>query len=71
MALDASVSRRHIIHFRRIQDVGARWMRYMLAPWPVAALATYVPFCDLLGVNIIIDGVAAIARWTGRPLHIV
>ena len=43
----------------------------MFAARSVAALATYIPFRDLLGLDVVTDGVAAVAGGTGGPLHIV
>src|SRR6266404_1429996 len=43
----------------------------MLAARTVAPLAAYVPLRHLLGVNIVIDGMAAVARRRRGPLHII
>src|ERR1700687_2087092 len=43
----------------------------MSAPWTMAALAAYVPFRPLLRLNIVIDGMAAIAGGAGGALHVV
>ena len=37
----------------------------------MAPFAADVPFGDLFGVNVVADGVAAVARWAGRALHVV
>ena len=42
----------------------------MLATGTVAAFAADVPFGDLLGVDVVVDGVAAIAGRVGRALEI-
>ncbi len=63
MALDASVIGFHIVHARGMGDV--------LAARTVATLATHVPLDDLLGVNVVVDGVAAITGRTGGSLHVV
>src|SRR5260221_10528864 len=71
MALNTSVVGPHVIHTRGIQGVSARRMLHMLASRPVAPFAAYVPLRHLFGVDVVIDGVAAIACRTRRPLHIV
>src|ERR1700719_1906689 len=71
MALDASVIGFHIVHARGIEDVAARGMFNMVAAGSVAALAADVPLQDLFGMNVVVDGVAAIACGAGGTLHIV
>src|ERR1700676_4169521 len=71
MALDARVRGLDVVHSARIQDVAARSMLDMLAPRAMAALAAYVPFRHLLGLNVVVDGMAAIAGGASGPLHIV
>ena len=43
----------------------------MFAPGSVAALAANIPFGDLMGVNVVVDGVAPVAERTGRALAVV
>src|SRR6266478_695399 len=71
MALDASVIGFHIVHARGIENVAARGMFNMVAAGSVAAPAADVPLQDLLGMNVVVDGVAAIAGGAGGTLHIV
>src|ERR1700724_972501 len=71
MALDASIVRRNVIHSRRIENVSAHWMLYVLAARPVALFATHVPLCHLFGLDVVVDGVASIAGRARRPLHII
>src|SRR5260370_17381328 len=71
MALNASVVGLDIFHARGIQNIAARGMLGVLAAGTVAALATHVPLDDLLGVDVVADGMAPIAGGAGRPLHIV
>src|SRR6266404_6141791 len=71
MALNTSVVGPHVIHTRGIQGVSARRMLHVLASRPVAPFATYVPLRYLFGVDVVIDGVAAVACRTRGPLHIV
>ena len=71
MALDAGVAGLNVIHVRWVQNVNARWMRYVLASGAVAAFAAHVPFRDLLGVDVVADRMAAIAGGAGGPLHVV
>src|SRR5258708_8602091 len=46
-------------------------MRHVLAAGAVAAFAADVPLGDFFGVDIVADGVAAVAGGAGGPLHIV
>lgn len=55
MALDARIARCDVIHVRWISDIGARRIRGMFAARSVAALATYIPFGDLLSVDVVAD----------------
>src|SRR5712664_729019 len=71
MALDAGVIGLHIVHARGIQNVAARGMGDVLAAWTMATFAAYVPLQDHFSVNVVVDGVAAIARGAGRALHVV
>ena len=71
MALDACIARRDVIHVRWISDIGARRIRGMFAARSVAALATYIPFGDLLGVDVVPDRMAAVAQRASRAVHIV
>src|SRR6266478_1908414 len=71
MALDASVTGFHIVHARGIENVAARGMFNMVAAGSVAALAADVPLQDLFGMNVVVDGVAAITCGAGGTLHIV
>src|ERR1700756_1095060 len=71
MALDAGIIGRDSVRLRRIDDVAASGMRHMLAPRSVAALTPDIPFRNLLGLNVVAHGVAAIAGWTCGPLPVV
>ena len=61
MTLDAGIVTGHAVHFRRIQNVAARGMRHMLAARSVAALTADVPLSDLLGLDVVVDGMASVA----------
>ena len=71
MTLNACVVCRYVIQLSRIEDVAECGMRDMFAPGTVAPFAADVPLCHLLRVDVEVDGVAAIARGTGRPLHVI
>ena len=71
MALDASIIGRHGVHLRRIDDVAASGMGHMLASRSVAALTPDIPFRDLLGLDVVVHRVAAIAGWPRGSLHVV
>src|SRR5579864_475534 len=43
----------------------------VLASRTVAALAAYVPFGDLLSVDVVVDRMAAVAGGAGGPFHVV
>src|SRR5258705_13252394 len=51
--------------------MSALWMRQVLAAGAVAEFAADVPLGDFFGVDIVADGVAAVAGGAGGPLHIV
>ena len=71
MALNTGVVGANVVHTGRIQSVAARWMRDVLAPGTVATFAAYIPLRHLLGLDVVADGVTAVAGGTGGPLHIV
>src|SRR5258708_40065249 len=71
MGMNASVVGLDVFRARRIQNIAARGMLGVLASWTVAALAAHVPLDDLLGMDVVVDGMAAIAGGAGRPLHVV
>src|SRR5271163_1792655 len=71
MALDAAVGCLNVTHSCWIQNVAASGMRDMLAAGAVAFLAANVPFCDLLGANVVVHGMAAVASGTSGSLHVV
>src|SRR6267143_1418485 len=71
MALDASVIGLHVVHARGIENVAARGMGDVLAARTVATFAADVPLNDLFRVNVVVDGVAAVARGAGGSLHVV
>ena len=53
MALNTDVSRSYVIQFCWIQNVVSGGMRHVLAAGAMAAFATYIPFGDLLGPNVV------------------
>src|SRR5580692_460598 len=71
MALNAGVAGRQRIHLRGIQDIALRGVGDVFAARSVASLAAYVPLRNLLRMDVIADGVAAIAGRAGRTLHVV
>src|SRR5579859_6429591 len=71
VALNAGVTGCNVVHVRGVQDVAARWMIGVFAAWPVTAFASHVPFGDLLGMDVVVNGMAAVARGAGWALHIV
>src|SRR6266700_5491512 len=71
MALDAGVTRADIIHARRVQNIAACRVIDMCAPGTVTALAADIPFRYLLGLNVVVHRVAAVASWPRGPLHVV
>ena len=42
----------------------------MLTSRPMALFAAYIPFRHFFGFHVVIDGVAAIAGWSSRPVGI-
>ena len=71
MALNAGVGGGNRIHLRRINDVIASGMCSVFCAGAVTTFAAYVPFGDLLAMNVIAHGVTSIAGWTGWALHVV
>jgi hypothetical protein len=71
MALDTGIARSNIVHLCWIENIVPRWMGNVLAAGAMAPVAADVPFRDLLGVEVVVNGVAAIASWPCRPLHVV
>ena len=71
MALDAGVVGVDVVEAARIDDGLARPPLDVLAPWPMAAFATHVPFGDRLGMDVVVDRVATIAKRAGRALEVV
>ncbi len=71
VALDAGVIGLDGIHARGIENVSPSGVLDVFAAGAVAALAADVPFGNLFGVDVIADGVAAIAGGAGGALHVV
>ena len=71
MALDAGVVGVDVVEAARIDDGLACPPLDVLAPWPMAAFATHVPFGDRLGMDVVVDRVATIAKRAGRALEVV
>src|SRR5262252_6020811 len=70
MALNARVVCPHEIELRRIDDVRGAGLPDVLAAWPVATLATDIPFRRRLRLRVVIDGVAAVAQRSGRAAFV-
>ena len=70
MALDADIICADKVELLRIYDIGWRSVGYVGAAWAVALFAPDIPLRDLLGVNVIVDGVAAVAGWSGGAIEI-
>jgi len=71
MALNAGIGGGNRIHLRWINDVAASGMCSVFSAGAVTTFAAYIPFGDLLGMNVIANGVTPIAGWTGWALHVV
>jgi len=65
VALDAGVAGIHVIHSGGIHHVFARRVRRVFAAGTVAAFAADVPLNYLLGVNVVVNRVAAVAEGPG------
>ena len=61
VASNTSVARGDVVHLRRIEDVRSQGMRDVFAARAVAAFASDVPLGDLFGMNVVADGVTAVA----------
>src|SRR3954451_451710 len=71
MALYADVIRLHEIKAGRIDDIGARRLSGVRRSGTVTLLASHIPLSDGPGPDVIVHGMAAIAKGAGWPLHIV
>ena len=71
VTLDARVVRADEIELRRIDDVRGGGLGDMLAARAVASLAADIPLGDRVGLHVVVDGMAAVAQRSGRPLHVV
>src|SRR5215469_15141575 len=54
-----------------VENVDSCWMLCVLTAWPVASFAAYIPFRNLLGVDVIPHRMASVACRTSWPLHVV
>src|SRR5580704_12124999 len=71
VTLDAGVAGVHVVEAGRVEDGARHRALDMRAAWPVAFLATDIPFAYLLGSNVVVDRMTAVAQRAGRPLEIV
>src|SRR6185437_4076990 len=65
VALNAGVIAAHIVQPRRIHNIRARGLRHMSAPGPMTLLAAHIPLSHLLGSDVVVHAVAAVAERTG------
>ena len=70
MALDANVVCLNIIQACRIYDISSRWVADVLTSGTMAFIAANVPLSDGFRLNVVIDGMAAVAKRTRRPPRI-
>lgn len=70
MALDANVVCLNVIEPRGIHNVGSRWLARVSASRAMAFFAPDIPFGDGLGLDVVIDGVAAVTEGAGRTLRV-
>src|SRR5690349_483044 len=69
MTLNADIVRLNIVQTGGVNDVGSRWTADMVAPRPVALFTANVPLRDRFRLDVVIDGMTAVAersRWTRR-----
>src|SRR5438105_868905 len=71
MALDADVIGLQRIEARRIHDAGSAGRPDVIAAWSMALFAADVPFRHRLGLDVVVNRMAAIAKRSSRPLHVV
>ncbi len=71
MALNTGVGGVDIIESRGVDDVRRRRLLHVLTSWAMTLLTPDVPLRHLLGVHIVVDGVAAIAGRPGWTSHVV
>ena len=71
MALNAGVGCVNVIEARRIHDIRRRWLLHVIAAGAVTLFAAHVPFRNRLGLNVVVDGMTAVAEGTSGALHVV
>src|SRR5579863_4821863 len=71
MALNAGIDGGNRVEAGGIDDVAAVGALDVIASGSVAALAADVPFGDGLGLDVVVDGMAAVAQRAGGALHVV
>lgn len=71
MALNAGIVGLNIVEARGIDNIATRGVRVVFAAWAVTLFAANVPLDNFLGVNVVTNGMAAIAGWACGPLHVV
>src|SRR6202030_4322921 len=71
MALDAYVVGLNRIQPCRVHDICARRLSNVLASGTVALFAADVPLCDRLGLDVVVDGMAAVTKRTGRTVRVI
>lgn len=70
VALHAGVVGADIVELVGIDDVGFRGMDDVFAAGAVAFFAADIPFGDLFGLEVVVDGVAAVAGRSGGPVEV-
>jgi len=71
VALDAGVVGADVIHSRRIHYVAPRGLLDVRTARTMTLFTAHVPLRHLLGLNVVINRMTAVASRPGRPLHIV
>src|SRR3954447_9812971 len=71
MALDAGVVGVHVVEPRRVDDGLPRPLFHVLAAWAVTLFAADIPFARLLGVDVVVHRMAAIAKRARGALKII
>src|SRR6185437_2484359 len=71
MALNTDIVGGHGIHPAWIDDIAARGMLNVVTSGAMTAFATDIPFRNLLCMDVIADGMTAVAGRPGGSLHVV
>ena len=71
MALNANIGSLYGVKPCRVDDICLRGLFYVDGAGSVALFTANIPFRDGLGLDVLVDGVAAVAKRPCRALHVI